>query len=437
MDILSLIGWRAEGGAQTDHVQAPALKLGDRLEGRVARLLQRDLAVVELFGGRFKAVATLKTPLIQGQRLHLEVTATTPRLTFQSVGTLTAPETGAPPAATTPLDARPDLNPQQLRSLIDEVVNLAARIKGSAAGALQTEAGQVNVALARLAAHLRPLDLSADLKTIATQLQARVRDGGLFFEQKLAAAARHQPTQMADDPIPPTTTSGEPAKPSARLGSLQQHLDLLKGDLKPNLQRLFMQLPALMEALEVEQRLSAEGSRQLWSTAATLLDEIEGGRDRLATHRPEEGPAVMRQSLWIEGRDEALRFNVYLPRKDGRKDGRRGERGKHPAEAPMISLLLQLERFGSLRVDVRELTSAEEPTQHPPKRLGVDFWAASKEARDDLETTLAPLRQMLETLYPRVDLKVSLSPDKINAFEAEAPPLASAGRDSRKLDLHI
>jgi hypothetical protein len=433
MDILSLIGWRAEGRAQTDHAQAPALKLGDRLEGRVTRLLQRDLAVVELFGGRVKAVAALKTPLVQGQRLHLEVTATTPRLTFQRVGTLTAPDTATAPAAITSSDARPDLHPHQLRSLIDEVVNLAARIKGGAAVAMKTEGEQVSAALARLAVHLRPLDLSADLKTMATQLQARVRDGGLFFEQKLAAAARHQTMPMAEDPTSPAVTSVEPAKSSPMPGSLQQHLELLKSDLKPNLQRLFMQLPALMETLAVEQRLSAEASRQLWSTAATLLEEIEGGRERLATHRPEDGPAVVRHSLWIEGRDEALRFNVYLPRRGDRK----GERGKHPAEAPMISLLLQLERFGSLRVDVREFTSAAEPARHPSKRLGVDFWAASQKARDDLQSTLAPLAQMLETLYPLVDLKISLSPEKINAFEAEAPPSVSTVGDRPKLDLHI
>jgi hypothetical protein len=455
MDILSLIGWRTEGPAQTHRPQVPDLKVGDRLQGRVARLLQQDLAVVELFGGRFKAVAQLRAPLVQGQRLQLQVTATQPRLTFQSVAMDGEKAGGASQggAAEAPQGMRRQLDPHQVRDLINELKTLAARIRGAGEGAI--ERGPVSGALERLAAHLRPLEIQADPEKIAARLQERVRDGGLFFELKLAAAARQQPAQPPGDParrpvpvkgpLPESRGAGLAAQgnPPRTTREAQQPvaadrqplpLNRLQNDLKPNLQRLFLQLPPLMEELAAEQRLTEEGSRQLWSTAANLLEEIEIGQRRLAAQRQDEAPAVIRQSLWLQGRDEALRFNVYLPRKRG--EGGRGD--DDPGPRPMVALLLELDRFGKLRVDVRERYVREGGAgPRPGKRLAVDFWAASEEVRDELQTALAPLTQILEALYPRVELKISLAPEKIASFDGDAPPAVPDGSNLRKLDLRV
>jgi hypothetical protein len=423
MDILSLIGWRPEAPGQPDRLQAPAFKVGDHLEGRVVRLLKQDLAVVDLLDGRFKAVAELKAPLDQGQRLLLQVTATRPRLTLQSVAGEKAGKAAAGPgSAARPSVPRP-LDLSQVRDLIKEIETLAARIKGPAAAG----GTPVGVALERLAAHLRPLDLEAAPGTIAARLQERVRDGGLLFEHKLAAVARQAP---ADLPL----SAGERANLAAARPQLP--LNPLLNDLKPNLQRLFLELPPLMEAMDPEQRLSETGSRQLWSTAAALLEEIEGGQRRLSEQRPDEASAALRQSLWVQGRDKALRFNVYLPGKR-----RKGEGGKGGAPVPVISMLLELERFGALRVDVREgavgRTATGDALSRSEKRLRVDFWADCEPVRDHLQAALPPLANILEALYPQVDLKVSLAPEKIAAFDADAPPAAPAGSNLRKLDLRV
>jgi hypothetical protein len=211
---------------------------------------------------------------------------------------------------------------------------------------------------------------------------------------------------------------------------------LLQADLKPHLQRLLIHLPTLMEALDPVHGLSSDGSRHLWSTVATLLEEMDGGQARLSEHRPEDPPAVMRHSMWVEGRDEPLRLNVYLPRK-GRRKG-------NPA-TPMVSLLLNLERFGAVRVDVRERMVVREGmgvrkrigVGDKQQQLSVNFLMNSQDACDDLGAAVAPLEGILEALYPQVDLKVSLAPDKIAAFKQDAGATGPPGGNTGKLDIHI
>lgn len=476
MDILSLIGWQRQGLEKQSGSLELSLAVGDRLQGRVSRLLYQNLALVDLLGGRFKAIAELKTPLDPGQRLNFKVMATTPRLTLQVVQS----EKGAVPITpqSAPHPAPPALhilNPQQVHGLIKELQTLATVLKGTRANGKAdagiitnnnsaAEAAKVSTALERLASHLAPLDPQADPKTTAAQLLAHVRDGGQLFLQKLVDAVSFIPTTgdkdlqavgenvppLVDDRIsqslgeklsqklgdklaPPMGDEGAKSAQTAAIGTAAAKSplpQLLQADLKPHLQRLFIHLPTLMEALDPVQNLSSEGSRHLWSTMAALVEEMDSAQARLGEHRPEDPPAVMRHSMWVEGRDEPLRLNVYLPPK--------GRKKKDPA-APMISLLLDLERFGAVRVDVRERMVVLERmgVGEKQRQLSVNFLMNSQDACDDLGATVTPLERILEALYPQVDLKVLLAPDRIAAFEQDAgsagPPSGNAG----KLDIHI
>lgn len=548
MDIFSLIGWRTEALEKASESRVPSLAVGDRLKGRVARLLSQNLAVVDLLGGRFKAVAELKTPLDPGQRLNVKVTATTPQLILQVVTEEQPPGQTAASAGTRPAPATLQiLTPQQTRHLIVELKTLAAVLKGasmsgkpagsgskigpSAPDALfnpgnrpppgAPEAVKVSVALERLADHLTSLDPKGDPKATAAQLQAHVRDGGQLFLQKLveivqgkgfehavtseetrvaeqvrtpgrgmvaeqvkppgqavvseqgrgAEVAGNRMPQILNDklldpkvekaPIPITGLKPPPAvdgktpplagdtlthglgekltrglgdraaagesgprptgTPSAEIASAVAKTPLshlLLVDLKPHLQRLLIQLPTLMETLDPSQTLSAEGSRHLWSTVAALFEEMESSQTRLTEHRPEDPPVVMRHSMWVEGRDTPLRLNVYLPRKGGKKD---------PGATPMVSLLLDLERFGAVRVDVRD----------QQQRLRVQFLMNSQAACDDLAEAVAPLEGMLKALYPQVALTVNVAPEKVAAFEQESAPAATTATNRGKLDIRI
>lgn len=433
MDILSLIGWRREGLEKQGGSPEPSFEVGDRLYGRVSRLLQHNLALVDFLGGRFKAIAELKAPLNPGQRLNFEVSATTPRLTLQIVQSEKGAES-ATPLSPPPLQTNLQiLNPHQIRSLIRELQTLAAVLKRSPANGESVadiaancnsteESSKVSTALKRLASHLAPLD-QMDPKTTAKQLQAHLRDGGQLLLQKLvdAVQGRELDFDKASDHL---KTSGQVlGRPDqGKASATTSHL--LQADLKPHLQRLLIHLPTLMEDLDPTQSLSPEASRHLWSTVAALLEEMDSGQARLSEHRPEDPPAVMRHNMWVEGRDEPLRLNVYLPRK-GRRKG-------NPA-APMVSLLLDLERFGAVRVDVRERMGVGDRQQ----QLSVNFWMNSQDACDDMGAAVAPLEGILEALYPQVDLEVSLAPDKIAAFEQDARPVRPPDSKSGKLDIRI
>jgi hypothetical protein len=128
--------------------------------------------------------------------------------------------------------------------------------------------------------------------------------------------------------------------------------------------------------------------------------------------------------MWIDGHDQPLHFNVHLPRKGG---GRK----KDPAAAPMVSLLLDLERFGTLRVDVRERPSRES------RQLTVNFWTQTEEVREDLETVGAPLAKILEHLYPQVDLKIALAPNRVAAFEKADEAPHNGQSDRSRLDIRV
>jgi hypothetical protein len=421
MDILSLIGWRttdleSAGRAETRPSRLPTLKIGDRLQGRVANLLHERLAVVELFGGRLRALAELRTPLEPGQHLQLQVTATVPRLTLQTMATATAggdiSAREAPPTTLIEL-----LDSSQAHRLIGELETLTAGLK-AASGTDGSQATMLMAALERLSDHLTPLDPHGEPEAIAARLLACVRDSGLFFEQKLVAAAQTEALQEAPLPakLPMSSEMDEHQfKPQAAP---------LFSDLKPHLQRLLVQLPALMETLDPRQQLSHEGNRLLWTTVTTLLKEIDMGQKKLTDQRPDEASAVMRHNMWIEGRDKPLRFHVYLPRKGG---GRKGT----PAATPMVSLLLDLERFGTLRVDIREQPG------HAPKQLKVAIWTQREAVREDLMAVSAPLTTILEQLYPEVDLKIALAPDRVAAFEKTGQPPRSGQGDQTGLDIRV
>lgn len=550
MDILSLIGWRTEALEKASESRVPSLEVGDRLQGRVARLLSQNLALVDLLGGRFKAVAELKTPLDPGQRLIVKVTATTPQIILQVVADEKSPGGPAAPTGNRPGPATLQvLTPQQTRNLIAELKTLAAVLKGASMSGnpggtdskigpsgpdpfsntgdrpppVAPEAIKVSVGLERLAGHLASLDPKGDPKATAAQLQAHVRDGGQLFLQKLvdivqgkgfeqavtsedtkgaeqvktprqgmvpeqvktpeqrlmpeqgrgadvagnkiprilndkllepkvekaptaipipgdkappAADGKMPPlagdrlthglgarlSQGLGDRVPPGESgpiaTGTPSAEIASAASKTPLSHLLQVDLKPHLQRLLIQLPTLMETLDPSQNLSAEGSRHLWSTVAALLEEMESGQTRLTEHRPEDPPVAMRHSMWVEGRDDPLRLNVYLPRKGRKKD---------PGAAPMVSLLLDLERFGAVRVDVRD----------QQQQLRVKFLMNSQAAYEDLVATVAPLEGILETLYPQVDLSVALAPEKVAAFDQDAGAVGRTGTNTGKLDIRI
>jgi hypothetical protein len=431
MDILSLIGWRATDleGADQDEAgrsRPPIFNVGDQLQGRVARLLHQKLAVVELLGGRLKAVAELNTPLDPGQHLHLKVTATTPRLTLQTLATASANGSahGSADGVAAAHQARPAsliqlLDPSQARRLIGELKTLAAGLE-AASGTDSPQVTKLIASLERLTGHLTPLDPGGEPETLATRLLAHVRDGGLFFEQKLVAAAKAAIAQATAA----QEGKAEAAPPAAANPSMAQTHPLLS-DLKPHLQRLLIQLPVLMEALDPGQQPSEEGGRLLWTTVTGLLDGIDAGQKQLTEQRPDEALAVLRHSMWIEGRDKPMHFNVYLPRKGG--GGRKGS----SATSPMVSLLLDLERFGTLRVDIRERPSRDS------RQLTVTFWTQTEAVREDIETVGAPLANILEHLYPQVVLKVALAPDRVAAFEKADEAPRNGRSDRSRLDIRV
>jgi hypothetical protein len=433
MDILSLIGWRTAdlegtGREAAGRTRLPTFKVGDQLQARVARLLHQRLAVVELLSGRLRAVAELRTPggrpLAPGQHLRLKVTATSPRLTFQTVAAAST-DGGAPPPEPRPASLIQLLEPSQVRRLIGELAALAAELKASA----DADTPQVTTlisALERLSGHLTPLDPGSEPEAMAAQLLARVRDGGLFFEQKLVSAVRTTSLDMAAG----GEASRQPGSPSPLASGENQpvsHTQLLRADLKLHLQRLLIQLPALLEGLDLPQTLSEEGNRLLWPTVTTLLEAIDADQRQLADRRPDEAPAVMRHSMWVAGRDAPLRFNVYLPRKGGRGGGGKGA----SAATPMVSLLLDLERFGPLRVDIRERDIRKK------KCLGVDFWTQTEAVGEELQAVTAPLIDILKVLYPQVDLKVGPAPNRIAAFEKNGETSHSGQNNRSRLDIRV
>jgi hypothetical protein len=231
---------------------------------------------------------------------------------------------------------------------------------------------------------LEPFDLTAGVEAIARKLKEFCDGSGLFLELRLAAALK----RAADrDGRAPATTVASPELAGR----------VLAGDLKARL----MLLKAFFETSDGRQLIA--DSREvagLARGAAELLADIRAGQEQMAKAAPAAEPVqVVQFALPLpDGRHPARLKIAYRRRRTA------GTSGGHRA-----AILLQLDRMGAVRADLRLLD----------RSLNISIFVSAAELRDWISRHTAEVRAALAAYFEHVGVQVSVSRRKIAQFAVD------------------
>lgn len=356
--------------------ETSALQPGDLLKVSVLEVFERQRALVDL--GRFRATADIAFPVAAGDQLWVRVVETHNQLRLQLVPEPAAADpSGGKPAGLVQAVSAESLGQAQTR------IHQLAGAGQQAPASHRLPAGPQQV-LEALKILLEPFDLTAGVEAIARKLKEFCDGSGLFLELRLAAALK----RAADrDGRAPATTVTSPELAGR----------VLAGDLKARL----MLLKAFFETSDGRQLIA--DSREvagLARGAAELLADIRAGQEQMAKAAPAAEPVqVVQFALPLpDGRHPARLKIAYRRRRTA------GTSGGHRA-----AILLQLDRMGAVRADLRLLD----------RSLNISIFVSAAELRDWISRHTAEVRAALAAYFEHVGVQVSVSRRKIAQFAVD------------------
>jgi hypothetical protein len=239
--------------------------------------------------------------------------------------------------------------------------------------------------------------LKTGLQTIlSTETQA------LADQKVLDALAK--PTEQAATQEAAAEQAGIPGSPSS--GEHQTLSTALMRDLKAQLlvlQTYFSEetRPEEMPAKEVE---------FLGKQIQKMLAHVELQQERVV-QRSGDGDAFQVVAHWVtvEEQTRPVKLKVYYPRQ--KQSGRDGSYHR-------VSLLLDMDRLGMVRVDLASLE----------KQLQIDFYVEKEESRQQIEENKQEILETLKQSFEQINLTVRISKEKIERFDREDQDIAGVGR---------
>jgi hypothetical protein len=246
--------------------------------------------------------------------------------------------------------------------------------------------------------YLRPLDVSTNTAAWLARLSAIVTDSGLYFENKLAQL-------MA------TFFRPETADSDMRKIPLEVLNPVIKKDLKPHLllvSKFFKSSDTVLPLPDIQPHWN-----RVQTGVSALLDHIGQQHRQMSQQRSDTHAAFAFHHLFfLNAFDQKACLRIYTPR-----------RTSTPAQnSKRISLLLELNRVGSVRVDLALIEDG----------LQIVFFVATKDLKRHFEQQLHHLATGLGGLFPSLRCHVHVSRKKISEFAQVAiEPIAENTIDLR------
>ncbi|MCX6583618.1 MAG: hypothetical protein NT166_25875 [Candidatus Aminicenantes bacterium] len=273
--------------------------------------------------------------------------------------------------------------PPEVKEMFANLSRLSGAVRDTLAAYADNLPSEVKQMMATLQSHFEPLDISQNALKLAPKLKSLVEDSGIFFEKKIHDAV------------------GRLADASARIGGespdrLPGTVDTINNDLKPNL----LLLREYFDSDKFPSRLAhLESFAVIKRAVEDLLTNIDNQQGRAMDAEVLRQPVlVFSFQLPLKGGAEA-RLKVFYNRKRKKK-----EEGEFK-----LSLLLDMNRLGEIRTDFSQAG----------KKLNITFFVKNNKIKEYIETHLDEVEEPLGPGFKSVNLKVSVSREKIAAFAAE------------------
>jgi hypothetical protein len=369
--------------------EPPTLMPGDRLVGRVLRLENDGRILISLAGQR--ALAQTAIDVKPGQSLQLLVVASGPPLHLRLEGV-------DPPAAPVAslADMPAGLGLSERRELLSALERVLETPSLAERAALRPEIRQVFVVLKEF---LEPLVLSRSAQQVAAALRHLVDDSGVLYERKLldllAPEAGTKPINPA--PAPPTTVQSD-LRTETALPSGQAVAVALRRDLKPNLLLLKAFFEKEFEAppAQAVRTLEASDMACIRRGVAHMLGYIDQQQER-AVQRSAHNQYSQMVIHWLPVEDQAraVGLRIHYPKA--------GDERTSKQQVFRVTLLLQMDRLGPLRVDLAMLVNG----------LRIDFQAVDARIRDAIDAHMDEIRDVLGPHFESIVLAAHVSGEKI------------------------
>ena len=380
MNVSLLIEWLLHSELANSWFQRHALRTGDHLQARVVEVKGDGKILVDF--GSFRALAEVKFPVKAGDLIPLRVAARGERLELE---VRTPVRVGVDDPAPRPLimEIRPGQVTNRFLSVAEMVMKAEPEVPE-----------KMKAAIEKVMELLKPLDPARPPQVISKQLQAVLRNSGIFTEQKMAAllSGRESEGPVLSKPAP----------------VFAEVVERLTGDLKFEL-GVIKEQTALLPVRE--NSTLAKPVRELAAVVEELLGKVNLQQQEIAGR--EQPLQVLAFVLPVKDQQGEMALKIYLPKK-GQGKGRNGYR---------VALLLDLARLDLLRIDLHQVAAD----------LLVTFYTRREEITTFIREHLAEIEQLLAPGFASVTMRVFTDKDQVEAFASE--DLVAA--ESKLVDLRV
>ena len=365
---------------------------GQTIEGRITGFEKDGLQLVDF--GKFNAFARIDIPVREGQVIPLSVVKGDRGIEF-SVLTASPTSTTSRPSAATMTDG--SVSPPDAGDLAVIRDQVGAMLDGS----LATDKAlpqTLRASMVHLQQLLAPLAVRGDPAELMARIREFVENSGVYFEKRLESVMH-------------SLASVDTAPDAAELARYPAIRELIDRDLKPNLLRLNHFLDQSLPEMPDKDRPVLETMRNL---IGRTLAHIEH-QQQAATEKPASPDLFMAFShlLLLADPNRRARLNVFYARKE--RDGQE--------KPPRVSLLLEMDRLGSVRTDLWMVN----------RDLNVTFFVRDTDVKNAIDTARDQITGALNETFNTVAVSVVVSEKKIDQFDEAS--LATS--DQRQVDLNI
>ncbi len=365
---------------------AADLQPGDRLTGRVLKLVNNGRALIDL--GAFRATARMGFPVHPGEMLKLKVihSGSTLHLQADVKSTPRSPQ-DLPQLNFTRLFSTADQ--QQLVGLLDRMTRLPL----SEGTSFKVPQG-LQQALIQVKAIFEDMPIQKPIARLMEWLRHTVEDRGVWFEKKLADAVT-------------TDSLNAEGQKSAKTGTMRA---VIAKDLKSNLLTINSFLLAEDAPAWVSERITAKEMKWVRQGIGKMLDHICLQQDRVVRNwREDDAFHIITHVIPFKKKKQPVQLKIFYSNK-----GFQRSRDSHQR----VALLLHMDQLGPVRADLA-MTG---------RHLKIQFFVQRDAVRQRFEQQSDDIVRALQGLFEDVVLITSVSEKKITQFNLPEPSGAASGR---------
>ncbi|MGD9309978.1 MAG: hypothetical protein PVG51_12595 [Desulfosarcina sp.] len=269
--------------------------------------------------------------------------------------------------------------------LHEQIQHLVEAVSSQPASVWPKPSNLLTRALHNLQQILSPVSPESGMAELVKRIRDFVENSGIYFEKRLE--------QVIQDPKGRSTSivaADWSAAPGIR--------NLMEKDLKPNLLILKQFIDSTASELKPADRQMLEAFKSVVQRALSHIEQ----QQHLATQRPVDPDLfqVFSHAMFLTDSLRHARLKIYYaPRKT--------RSGTHTD--PRVSLLLEMNRLGTVRTDLWNVGRA----------LNVTFFVQRADIKAVIENKRHRIGAILERLFDTVAVRVVVNQNKIDAFDGQ------------------